>query len=227
MMGTIVNSVAVVAGALLGVFLRKGIKDQYTSTIMDGMALAVVIIGVMGALEMNNLIVVLASIVVGSIIGERLDLDKRLENLGASMEKRFGRGDSDFSKGFIMASLVYCIGAMAILGALESGLTGNHETLYAKSVLDGVSAVIFASTFGIGVAFSAVAVFLYQGAITLLASSVKDLLTPEVINEMSSIGGILIMAIGINILGIKKVKIANMLPAIFIPIVYYSIVALF
>jgi len=116
---------------------------------------------------------------------------------------------------------------MAILGALESGLTGNHETLYAKSVLDGVSAVIFASTFGIGVAFSAVAVFLYQGAITLLASSVKDLLTPEVINEMSSIGGILIMAIGINILGIKKVKIANMLPAIFIPIVYYSIVALF
>ncbi len=226
-MGTIVNSVAVVAGALLGVFLRKGIKDQYTSTIMDGMALAVVIIGVMGALEMNNLIVVLASIVVGSIIGERLDLDKRLENLGASMEKRFGRGDSDFSKGFIMASLVYCIGAMAILGALESGLTGNHETLYAKSVLDGVSAVIFASTFGIGVAFSAVAVFLYQGAITLLASSVKDLLTPEVINEMSSIGGILIMAIGINILGIKKVKIANMLPAIFIPIVYYSIVALF
>ncbi|HZH92956.1 MAG TPA: DUF554 domain-containing protein [Tissierellaceae bacterium] len=226
-MGTIVNSVAVVAGALLGVFLRKGIKDQYTSTIMDGMALAVVIIGVMGALEMNNLIVVLASIVVGSIIGERLDLDKRLENLGTSMEKRFGRGDSDFSKGFIMASLVYCIGAMAILGALESGLTGNHETLYAKSVLDGVSAVIFASTFGIGVAFSAVAVFLYQGAITLLASSVKDLLTPEVINEMSSIGGILIMAIGINILGIKKVKIANMLPAIFIPIVYYSIVALF
>jgi len=226
-MGTIVNSIAVVAGALLGVLLRKGIKEQYTSTIMDGMALAVVIIGIMGAMEMNNLIVVLASIVVGSIIGEKLDLDKRLDNLGTSMEKRFGKGDSDFSKGFIMASLVYCIGAMSILGALESGLTGNHETLYAKSVLDGVSAVIFASTFGIGVAFSAVAVFIYQGSITLLASSVKDLLTPEVINEMSSIGGILIMAIGINILGIKKVKIANMLPAIFIPIVYYSLVALF
>lgn len=226
-MGTIVNSIAVVAGALLGVLLRKGIKEQYTSTIMDGMALAVVIIGIMGAMEMNNLIVVLASIVVGSIIGEKLDLDKRLDNLGTSMEKRFGKGDSNFSKGFIMASLVYCIGAMSILGALESGLTGNHETLYAKSVLDGVSAVIFASTFGIGVAFSAVAVFIYQGSITLLASSVKDLLTPEVINEMSSIGGILIMAIGINILGIKKVKIANMLPAIFIPIVYYSLVALF
>ncbi len=227
MMGTIVNSLAVVAGAMLGILLKKGIKEQYTSTIMDGMALAVVIIGIMGAMEMNNLIVVLASIVVGSIIGEKFDLDKKLENLGISMEKRFGKGDSNFSKGFIMASLVYCIGAMAILGALESGLTGNHETLYAKSVLDGVSAVIFASTFGIGVAFSAIVVFIYQGAITLLASSVKDLLTPEVINEMSSIGGILIMAIGINILGIKKVKIANMLPAIFIPVVYYTVVALF
>lgn len=226
-MGTIVNSIAIVAGAMLGILLKKGIKEQYTSTIMDGMALAVVIIGIMGAMEMNNLIVVLASIVVGSIIGEKFDLDKKLENLGVGMEKRFGKGDSNFSKGFIMASLVYCIGAMAILGALESGLTGNHETLYAKSVLDGVSAVIFASTFGIGVAFSAIIVFIYQGAITLLASSVKDLLTPEVINEMSSIGGILIMAIGINILGIKKVKIANMLPAIFVPVVYYTIVALF
>ncbi|MGM0397131.1 MAG: DUF554 domain-containing protein [Bacillota bacterium] len=227
MMGTIVNSIAIVVGAMLGIFLKKGIKEQYTSTIMDGMALTVVIIGIMGAMDMNNLIVVLGSIVVGSIIGEKLDLDKRLDNLGTNMEKRFGKGDSNFSKGFIMASLVYCIGAMSILGALESGLTGNHETLYAKSVLDGVSAVIFASTFGIGVAFSAIAVFVYQGAITLLASFVKDLLTPEVIAEMSSIGGILIMAIGINILGIKKIKIANMLPAIFIPVIYYFIIALF
>lgn len=227
MMGTIVNSLAIIVGAMLGVFLKKGIKEQYTSTIMDGMALTVVIIGISGAVEMNNLIVVLASIVLGSIIGERLDLDKRLQNLGNNMEKRFGKGDSNFSKGFIMASLVYCIGAMSILGALESGLTGNHETLYAKSVLDGVSSVIFASTMGIGVAFSAVAVFVYQGAITLLASSVKDLLTSVVITEMSAIGGILIMAIGINILGIKKIKIANMLPAIFIPIVYYTIAALF
>ncbi len=226
-MGTIVNSIAIVVGAMLGIFLKKGIKEQYTSTIMDGMALTVVIIGIMGAMDMNNLIVVLGSIVVGSIIGEKLDLDKRLDNLGTNMEKRFGKGDSNFSKGFIMASLVYCIGAMSILGALESGLTGNHETLYAKSVLDGVSAVIFASTFGIGVAFSAIAVFVYQGAITLLASFVKDLLTPEVIAEMSSIGGILIMAIGINILGIKKIKIANMLPAIFIPVIYYFIIALF
>ncbi len=227
MLGTIVNSIAIIAGAFIGILLKKGIKEQYTKTIMDGMGLSVVVIGIMGAIKMDNLILVIASIVVGSIVGEMLDLDKRLENLGNNMEKRFGKGDSNFSKGFIMASLVYCIGAMAILGALESGLAGNHETLYAKSVLDGISAIIFASTLGIGVAFSAVAVFVYQGAITILASSVKDLLTPIVITEMSAVGGILIMAIGVNILGIKKIKIANMLPAIFIPILYYMVINLF
>lgn len=227
MLGTIVNAVAVVIGALVGVLLNKGIKEEYTKTIMDGMALTVVIIGIMGAIKMENLILVLGSIVVGSIIGEKLDLDRRLEKLGDSLGKRFGKGDSNFSKGFIMASLVYCIGAMAIIGALESGLTGDHSTLYAKSVLDGVSAVIFSSTLGIGVAFSAIPLLLYQGGITLLAGLVKDLFTPSVITEMSAIGGILILAIGINILGIKKIKIANMLPAIFIPIVYYFVIALF
>ncbi len=227
MLGTIVNSIAIIAGAFVGILLNKGIKEQYTKTIMDGMGLSVVVIGIMGAIKMDNLILIIASIVAGSLIGEMLDLDKRLENLGNNMEKRFGKGDSNFSKGFIMASLVYCIGAMAILGALESGLSGNHETLYAKSVLDGISAIIFASTLGIGVAFSAIAVFVYQGVITLLASSVKDFLTPVVITEMSAVGGILIMAIGVNILGLKKIKIANMLPAIFIPVIYYIILNLF
>ena len=227
MLGTIVNAAAVVIGALVGVFLNKGIKEEYTKTIMDGMALTVVIIGIMGAVKMENLILVLASIVLGSIIGEKLDLDKRLEKLGDSLGKRFGKGDSNFAKGFIMASLVYCIGAMAIIGALESGLTGDHSTLFAKSVLDGVSAIIFSSTLGIGVAFSAIPLFLYQGGIALLAGLVKDLFTPSVITEMSAIGGILILAIGINILGIKKIKIANMLPAIFIPILYYFLITLF
>lgn len=226
MLGTIVNSIAIIAGAFVGILLNKGIKEQYTKTIMDGMGLSVLVIGIMGAIKMDNLILIIASIVAGSLMGEILDLDKRLENLGNNMEKRFGKGDSNFSKGFIMASLVYCIGAMAILGALESGLTGNLETLYAKSVLDGISAIIFASTLGIGVAFSAIAVFVYQGVITLLASSVKDFLTPVVITEMSAVGGILIMAIGVNILGLKKIKIANMLPAIFIPVIYYMVVNL-
>jgi uncharacterized membrane protein YqgA involved in biofilm formation len=227
MLGTIVNAAAVAIGALIGVLLNKGIKEEYTKTIMDGMALTVIIIGIMGAIKMENLILVLGSIVVGSIIGEKLDLDGRLEKLGGNLGERFGKGDSNFSKGFIMASLVYCIGAMAIIGALESGLTGDHSTLYAKSVLDGVSAIIFSSTLGIGVAFAAIPVLIYQGGITLLAGLVKDVFTPSVITEMSAIGGILILAIGINILGLKKIKIANMLPAIFIPILYYFVITLF
>ena len=227
MLGTIVNAIAVVIGSFVGVFLQRGIKEEYTKTIMDGMALTVIIIGIMGAIKMENLILVLGSIVIGSIIGEKLDLDRKLEKLGDRLGKRFGKGDSNFSKGFIMASLVYCIGAMSIIGALESGLTGDHSTLYAKSVLDGIASVIFASTLGIGVAFSAIPVLLYQGGIALLASLVKDFFTPSIITEITAIGGILILAIGTNMLGIKKIKIANMLPAIFIPILYYFVMTLF
>lgn len=223
MLGTIVNSIAIIFGALLGIIIKKGMKEKYKTTVMDGIGLSVVIIGIMGGIESNNIILIIASIVVGSIVGEILDIDSKLENLGNNMEKKFGKGDSNFSKGFVTASLVYCIGAMAIVGALESGLTGNHETLFAKSILDGITAIIFSSTFGIGVAFAAIPVFIYQGIITLLANSAKDLLTTTVINEMSAVGGILILAIGINILGIKKIKVANMLPSIIIPLIYLTI----
>lgn len=221
MLGTIVNSVTIIVGSVLGVLLNKGIKDEYKSTIMDGVALTVILIGIMGALDTENLILMTISIVLGSIIGEALKIEKKLDNLGTSLEKKFGKGDSNFSKGFVTASLVFCVGAMAIVGALESGLQGNHSTLFAKSIIDGISSIIFASTLGIGVGFSAIAVFLYQGIITLLASSVRDILTPEVINEMSAVGGLLISAIGINILGLKKIKVGNMLPSIFIPILYF------
>lgn len=154
-------------------------------------------------------------------MGEKLDIEGRLDRLGKKAEKLFGKGDSNFSNAFVSATLVYCIGAMAIVGALESGLTGNHQTLFAKSALDGISAIIFASTMGIGTAFSAIPIFIYQGSMTLLANYVKDILTPEVITEMSAVGGILIMAIGINLLNIKKIKVGNMLPSIFIPVFYF------
>jgi len=223
MLGTIINSSAIAIGSLLGVMLNKGIKEEYKNTIMDGVALIVILIGIMGALDTENIILMTISIVIGSIIGEALKIEKKLDNLGNSLEKKFGKGDSNFSKGFVTASLVFCVGAMAIVGALESGLQGNHSTLFAKSIIDGISSVIFASTLGIGVGFSAVAVFIYQGIITLLASSIKDLLTPEAINEMSAVGGLLISAIGINILGLKKIKVGNMLPAIFIPLIYFTL----
>ena len=223
MLGTIVNSLAIIVGAILGISLKNGIKEDYKNTIMDGIGLCVLIIGIMGGIESENIVLIISSIVLGSLIGEIIGIENKLDKLGNKMEGYFGKNDSNFSTGFVTGSLVYCIGAMAIVGALESGLSGNHQTLFAKSTLDGISAIIFSSTLGIGVAFSAIPVFIYQGIITLLANFVKDILTPEVIREMSSVGGILIAAIGINILGIKKIKVGNMLPAIFIPIIYYVI----
>lgn len=226
MLGTIVNSIAIIVGSLLGIGLRKGIKDQYKNTIMEGIGLAVIIIGIMGGIKSENIILVIGSIVLGSIIGERVGIENKLDNLANSLQNKFGGKDSNFSKGFVTASLVYCVGAMAIVGSLESGIQGSHETLFAKSILDGISSIIFASTLGIGVAFSSLPVFIYQGSITLLANFVKELLTPGVVNEMSAVGGILIMAIGINILGIKKIKVGNMLPAVFVPIIYHMLTIL-
>ncbi|MCF6464833.1 DUF554 domain-containing protein [Clostridium sp. Cult2] len=227
MLGTIVNSIAIILGSLLGIIIKRGIKDQYKKIIMDGVGLTVIIIGIMGGVKSENIILAIISIALGSIIGEIIGIENKLNSLGNSLEKKFGKNDSNFSKGFVTASLVYCVGAMAIVGSLESGLLGNHNTLFAKSVLDGISSIIFASTLGIGVAFSSIAVFIYQGLITLLATYLKDLLTSEVILEMSAVGGILIMAIGINILEMKKIKVGNMLPAIFIPLMYYILVSIF
>lgn len=226
MLGTIVNSLVIIIGALIGILIKKGIKEDYKNTIMDGIGLAVIIIGIMGGISSNNIILVIGSIVLGGIIGELLGIEDKLNNLGDSLQSKFNSNDGNFSRGFVTASLVYCVGAMAIIGSLESGIQGNHETLFAKSILDGISAVIFASTLGIGVAFSAIPVFIYQGGITLLANFAKDILTPDVIGEMSAVGGILIMAIGINILDIKKIRVGNLLPAIFMPIFFYLLINL-
>lgn len=221
MLGTIVNSVAIIVGSLFGVVLNKGIKDSYKDTIMNGVGLAVIVIGITSGIKSENIILVIGSIVLGGILGEAIGIENKLNNLGNNLQKRVGGENSNFSKGFVTASLVFCVGAMAIVGSLESGIQGEHSTLFAKSILDGITSAIFASTLGIGVAFSALAVFIYQGSITILSSFIKDLFVPELINEMSAVGGILIMAIGINIMDIKKIKVGNMLPAIFIPIIYF------
>lgn len=223
MFGTIVNSIAIIVGGLLGIILKKGIKEDYKTTIMNGIGLSVITIGIGGGIGSENIILVIASIVLGAIIGEAIGIEKKLDNIGNKLQSRFGKGDSNFSKGFVTASLIYCVGAMAIVGSLEAGIQGSHETLFAKSILDGITSIIFASTLGIGVVFASIPVFIYQGAITLLANGVKDFLTPQVVNEVSAVGGILIMAIGINVLGINKIKVGNLLPAIFIPIIYYII----
>ena len=226
MLGTVVNAIAIIIGGLIGTFIRNGLKENYKKTLMNGVGLTVIIIGIMGAIKSENMILIIISIVLGSIIGEAIGIERKLDSMGNSLEEKLGQGNSNLSKGFVTASLVYCVGAMAIVGSLESGLLGNHDTLFAKSVLDGISSIIFASTLGIGVVFSAIPVFIYQGIIILLASSLRNLLTPDVILEMSAVGGILIMGIGINILEIKKIEVGNMSPSIFIPLIY-SILAPF
>ncbi len=220
MLGTIVNAAAIAVGGLLGILLRKGIPESYKNTIMQGLGLCVFIIGLSGTFKSQNLLLLIFSIVLGSIIGEALAIEDKLERLGNWLEKNTGKGEGTVAKGFVTASLIFCVGAMAIVGSLESGLTGNHETLFAKSLIDGISSIIFASTMGIGVVFSAIAVFAYQGFITVTAAFMKPFLIESVIAEMSAIGGLLIMGIALNILELKRIKVGNMLPAVLIPIFY-------
>ena len=169
MIGTFVNCAAVIVGSLAGLLMKKGLSDRVSTSIMNGLALCVMYIGISGALEGENILVVILSMAIGALIGETLDLDGRLNRLGDTLEQKIGgKGKKGtFSRGFVTASLLFCVGAMSVVGSLQSGLTGNHETLFAKSLIDGIAAIVLASTMGIGVALSAVALMVYQGAITL------------------------------------------------------------
>ncbi|BBO91129.1 DUF554 domain-containing protein [Desulfosarcina ovata] len=226
MLGTIVNTLSIIAGSLIGIFFRGAIPEKFSTTIMHAIGLAVLLIGLKAALATDDLLTVIMSLTLGGLIGELLALEDRLGALGNWIGKRISKESHGIAKGFVDASLLFCVGAMAIVGSLESGLSGNHQTLFAKSILDGIGSLFFASTLGIGVLFSAVSVFVYQGLITLTASHAKDLLSPAVVSQMSAVGGLLIMAIGLGLLEIKRIKIGNLLPAIFIPFVYQALISL-
>ncbi|MBP1745167.1 MAG: rane protein [Firmicutes bacterium] len=226
MLGTIVNVAAIIIGSLLGFLIKGGIPKKVGDTVIQGLALSTMLIGILNAVEVNNLMLLIISMVIGSAIGEAIDIDRFLNNIGDMIEiKLKGRGGK-VSQGFVTASLLFCVGAMAIVGSLNSGLKGDHSTLFSKSVLDFVFSLISASSLGIGVLLSSVSVFLYQGTITLLAESMKGFLIESVITDMSAIGGLLIMGISFNMLGMSKVKVANFLPAMFIPPVYQVILTL-
>ncbi|NLA04351.1 MAG: DUF554 domain-containing protein [Firmicutes bacterium] len=224
MLGTIVNAAAIIAGALLGNFLRGGFPKKYKAVVMQGISLVVILIGLSMALQTRNYLVLVLSIVAGGLLGQLLRIEERLSKLGENLEGRLGgaggRGGL-FTRGFVTASLVFCVGAMAIMGALESGLTGRHTTLFIKSLIDGITATVLASTLGVGVAFSGVPVFLYQGAITVAATYVKPFLTEAMITEMTAAGGLLIFGIGLNLLTDQlRIKVGNLLPAIFLAILF-------
>lgn len=221
MIGTIVNTVAVIIGAAIGMLLKKGLPEKLSDTMMKGLGLCTLYLGISGSLKGENSLILIISMVVGALIGEGIDLDAKLNQFGTWLENKFKSkegGKVSIAEGFVSASLLFCVGAMTIVGSLQSGLQGNHEMLFNKSMLDFVAAIIFASSMGVGVMLSAAFVFVYQGTITLAAQWVAPFLTDTIIAEMTCAGSVIIIGIGLNLLGITKLKVMNYVPAIFIPI---------
>jgi len=223
MIGTIVNTIAILAGGSLGTLLGEKLKEGIKKTVMQALSLGVLLIGFQMALATENLSIIIFSLLIGAIIGEIIKIEERLERLGLLLEARF-RGREGISRGFVQCSLIYCVGAMAIMGALQEGLQQDPSILYAKALLDGFSAIAFASTLGIGVIFSAISVFVYQGSITLMAGWLQVLLTEEIIVEMTATGGLLIAAIGFNLLELPRIKVGNLLPAIIVVVFLVSFI---
>ena len=222
MIATFVNCGVIIVGCIIGLFIKGGIPERFNKIIMNGLALCAMFIGFSGALEGNNTIITIVSMAVGALVGELIDIDKWLNKLGETIQKKLDKGngkESRIAEGFVNASLLYCVGAMSIVGALQAGLSGNYDTIYAKTVLDGVSSVIFSASMGIGVIFSSVTVLLYQGGITLCASFLSGILSQAVIAEMTAVGSLMIVGLGLNLLEVTDIKIANLLPGILVPVV--------
>lgn len=225
MLGVLVNTAAIIVGSLVGIMLKKGLPERVSKSLTTAIALAVMYIGIDVMMNGENTLVLVLSMVIGAVIGTLLDLDSRLEALGKKIESRFkGNENNRIAEGFVSATLLFCVGAMAIVGALQSGLTGNHETQYTKAILDLISAAILASTLGWGVMLAAVSVFALQGSVVVLAQLVEPYLNDYVIGEMTCAGSVLILALALNMLGITKIKLMNLLPAMFVPIVLCMIV---
>ncbi|AZK59338.1 membrane protein, putative [Candidatus Desulforudis audaxviator] len=217
LIGTIVNVAAICAGALVGVALKRGIPDRIKDTVVQGLGLAVILIGLKMALETQNPLIVIASLVLGGLVGGILNIDGWINRVGQRLEQLVGGGNGgEIGRAFVASTILFCVGAMAVMGAIEDGLTGRPTTLFAKAMLDGIASVIMASTLGIGVLFSAVPVFIYQGGITLGAVWAAAFISPSVVAELTASGGLVILGIGLNILGVTNIHVANLLPAIFV-----------
>ena len=226
MLGVIVNTIAAIVGSSIGLLCKKGIPKRFSDAIMTGIALCTLYIGISGALKGENTIVLILSMVLGAIVGTRLDIDGHLNRIGGYVEKRYGgKGEkTGIAQAFVTASLLFCVGAMTIVGSLTAGLTGDNEMLFTKSVLDLISSSMLSVSLGIGVLFSAAFVFVLQGAIVLLAGFLEPVLTPAAINEIICSGSLLIIGLGLNMLGITKIKVADYLPAFFFaPIVLWLV----
>ena len=228
MLGSAVNAVTIIICGLAGCFLIRGIPSRFEDILKKAIGLSIIFVGIKGALDNERVLLLIMSMVAGAAIGELINIDALMNRLGLWAERKLGSGSNvnterSFSKGFVSASILYCSGSMAIVGSMQSGLMGNHEILFAKSILDGAISIVFGASMGIGVVFSALPVFIYQAGIALASMAIKNILTPEIIREMSAVGSLLVAAIGFNFLGVKEIKVANFIPAIFIPLVYMII----
>jgi uncharacterized membrane protein YqgA involved in biofilm formation len=218
--GSVVNAIGIIVGTFIGLLLRK-IPDQMKQTVMIAIGLSVVVLGIDMALKSDNFFIVIVSLVVGSLVGEWLRLEDYLHRIGTTLEQKIGKSKSgNIAQGFVTATLIFVVGAMAIVGSLDSGLRQDHSVLLTKSMIDGFTSIVLASTLGIGVLFSALPVFLYQGGIALFANVIHQFLSDSLLNlliaELTATGGVLILAIGINMLGIKQIRVANLLPSILV-----------
>jgi hypothetical protein len=202
---------------------RRFIPQRHSDTLLHAVAFAVILMGLKLDWKGDDFVLLICSLAFGSGLGAWIGIEDRMNRFGKTLESRFSTSEGGFSRAFVFTSLLYCVGSLAVVGSLESGLSGNHDTLFAKSVLDGMGSILFAATMGVGVLFSAVPVFLYQGGIAVSASLAKAFLTPEVIAQMSAVGGLLIVGMGLNMLGAVRVKVGDMLPAIFIPLVVHAV----
>ena len=212
--GTIVNTGAIVAGSVIGVIIGKRLPDRLKEIVMQALGLAVILIGLQMALSGKNLLATIGCLLLGAVTGEIINIERGVERMGEWLKARARSESSSFVRGFVVSSVLYCTGAMVIVGSIQDGTVGDASTLYVKSLLDGTASVAFASSMGIGVAFSALSVLVVQGAITLLAAKLAFLQDPEILNAVTATGGLLILAIGINLLEIRQIRVGNMIPAL-------------
>lgn len=212
--GTIVNTVAVILGSLLGMLLHKNLPSRLKDIVFQGIGLSTLVIGIQMALKVENLLVLIFSVLIGGLIGEAINLERYLEKFSDFLKSKTRSKNEHFSEGLITAFLIYCVGSMTFIGTLNEGLRGDHSLLFTKSLLDGFTSIALASMYGAGVLFSAVPLFLFQTSLTLLAVQFQAFFTPLLVNQLTATGGVLILGIGLNLLEIKKIKVTNLLPAL-------------
>ena len=220
LLGDLVNSLAIIAGSLLGLIVKRGLPEKWQETIMSGIALSIVVIGTKMALVTQNIVIVIVALAIGAIIGEILDLEGGMQRIGDWIGSKLAGGSkstaAQIAQGFASASVLFCSGAMAIVGSIQSGLANDHATLFAKATLDGIIALVMTANLGIGVIFSSISVGIYQGSIVLASRLIEPYVTQKILSEVTSSGGIMIMAIGFNMMKLTHTRIANMIPGMFV-----------